>query len=50
MKKEILNCLTYMANKTAETIAYGDSWGVEFCQKANQGSPQEDGGGASQAH
>lgn len=33
MKKEILNCLTYMANKTAETVAYGGSWGVEFCQK-----------------
>ncbi len=22
-----------MANKTAETVAYGGSWGVEFCQK-----------------
>ena len=32
MKKEIINCLTWYANKVAETTQY-ESWSDEFCRK-----------------
>lgn len=32
MKKEIRNCLTWYANKVAETVQY-KSWSDEFCRK-----------------
>lgn len=32
MKKEIINCLTWYANKVAETVQY-TSWDDEFCRK-----------------
>lgn len=31
MKQEIVNCLTYLANYVAETIAYEDTWSPKFC-------------------
>lgn len=31
MKQEIINCLTWYANKVAETVAY-DSWSNEYCR------------------
>lgn len=32
MKKEILNCLTYLANRVSETTQY-DNWSDNFCRK-----------------
>lgn len=32
MKKEILNCLTYLANRVSETTQY-DCWSDTFCRK-----------------
>ena len=32
MKKEIINCLTWYANRVAETVQY-TSWSDEFCRK-----------------
>lgn len=32
MKKEIVNCLTWYANRVAETVQY-TSWSDEFCRK-----------------
>ena len=32
MEKEIINCLTWYANKVAETTQY-ESWSDEFCRK-----------------
>lgn len=32
MKKEIINCLTWYANKVAETTQY-ESWSDKFCRK-----------------
>ena len=33
MKREILNCLTYMANRAAEPVAHVDCWGANFCER-----------------
>lgn len=33
MKKEVINCLTYLANYVAETMACEDVWSPEFCHK-----------------
>jgi hypothetical protein len=32
MKKEILNCLTWLANRVSETTQY-ENWSDEFCRK-----------------
>lgn len=32
MKKEIMNCLTWYANRVAETVQY-ESWPDDFCRK-----------------
>ena len=32
MKKEIINCMTWYANRVAETVQY-TSWSDEFCRK-----------------
>jgi len=32
MKKEIMNCLTYLANRVSETTQY-ESWSDEFSRK-----------------
>ena len=32
MKKEITNCLTWYANRVAETVQY-KNWSDEFCRK-----------------
>ena len=32
MKKEIMNCLTYLANRVSETTQY-EKWSDEFCRK-----------------
>lgn len=32
MKKEIINCLTWYANRVAQTVQYS-SWSDEFCRK-----------------
>jgi len=31
MKQEIINVLTYIANRASETVVYGKYWGTEFC-------------------
>lgn len=35
MKQEIINCLTFYANRVAETVQY-KSWSDEFCRKEVQ--------------
>ena len=37
MKKEIKNCLTWYANKVAETVQY-TSWSDDFCRKETKES------------
>ena len=32
MKKEIMNCLTYLANRVSETTQY-ENWSDKFCRK-----------------
>lgn len=33
MKQEIIDILTYIANRSSETVVYGEHWGAKFCYK-----------------
>ena len=33
MKPEIINCLTWYANRVAETVQYNTTWSDAFCRK-----------------